>query len=233
MPWLLSSSPKEVRGAGVVATNGDVTVSSDHLLWAGDDPSAAELEMDGQVVAVVDPDSTRRGMRLVPQKELKLSFLLRTELDILSFLGLYEGSGCGGLGMNAGLLVVNDPGGICGYPAPLGCNAARLTLLFGVCGPAAVDGAAGNSLYVGFESESGRFRAGCPSAALKSRSAPGPVSPAWMLTLGPRYGPDAVMGWTSAPSLKSNFSIAGPSTGVPILGAEVKSGLCSGDGSRI
>lgn len=47
-----------------------------------------EPEDLGFVVEVELDEKTFRGMRHVPQKEVKLSFLLRTELDMLSFLGL-------------------------------------------------------------------------------------------------------------------------------------------------
>ena len=45
-------------------------------------------------VDVVLDENTFIGMRRVPQKDVKLSFLLRTELDMLSFRGRYDGYGC-------------------------------------------------------------------------------------------------------------------------------------------
>jgi hypothetical protein len=57
-----------VRGPGVVATTGDVIVSSDHLLLSGGDLVDAE-SVDLFVLVVEASENTRIGIRLVPQNE--------------------------------------------------------------------------------------------------------------------------------------------------------------------
>ncbi len=77
-----------MRGPGVVATTGDLIVSSDHLLLSGDDPVKPDSVPSDLLDLTAEPsDSTRIGIRLVPQNEVKLSFLLRMELDRLSRRG--------------------------------------------------------------------------------------------------------------------------------------------------
>ena len=68
---------------GVVATRGDVIVSSDHRLEGGE---AVESVFEVRAEAG-PPEKMRIGIRLVPENELKLSFRLRTELDMLSLRG--------------------------------------------------------------------------------------------------------------------------------------------------
>lgn len=78
-----------------MAATGDVIVSSDHLLRSGGDAVDVEFDPLFRVFeVVVEPGKIRRGIRRVPQKELKLSLRLLTEPDRLSFRGLYDGSGC-------------------------------------------------------------------------------------------------------------------------------------------
>ena len=86
---LPNKDPNEVRGPGVVATTGDVMVSeSDHLLCDGGDDVEIDIESVERVFEIVElPDMMRSGIRLVPQNELKLSFLLRTEPEILCLRG--------------------------------------------------------------------------------------------------------------------------------------------------
>jgi hypothetical protein len=184
---LARSPPNDVLGAGVVATSGEVTVSSDHLLCEGDELSAGEFDADIVERAfdlAVELDSIRKGIRRVPQNVVKLSFRLRTDPDKLSFRGLYDGSGCGCDGMKTTLLAGTGPGGVCGSSDTLGllgllgcgCEGTWVILLvgresYGIGGLLAVSLleaasclVAGNNLYVGlFSSFTGAWGWGMES----------------------------------------------------------------------
>lgn len=72
----------------MVATSGEVIVSSDHLLCHGVEPLEGEFEvLDRPFEGAVEPEIMRIGMRRVPLKEVPLSFLLRMEPDMLSLRG--------------------------------------------------------------------------------------------------------------------------------------------------
>jgi len=82
-----SSELKDVRGPGVVATVGEVIVSSDHLLRSGG-------ELVESVESVLPPpevveleERIRKGTLQFERNEVQLSLRLRTELVRLSLRG--------------------------------------------------------------------------------------------------------------------------------------------------
>ena len=96
---LSSNGPNDTLGPGVVITTGDVIVSSDHRLCKISGGDEADIDIDAfDLVLDVEPveplDMMRMGIRQVPEKDVKLSFLLRTELDMLSLRGQEDASGC-------------------------------------------------------------------------------------------------------------------------------------------